>query len=71
MRIVIIGGNGLIGTKPVNKLRERGPQIMAASPGTDINTIAGEGLAQAFVSPQVVVDVANATFRKAGDLGRL
>ena len=60
MKIVVIGGGGLIGKKLVNKLRERGQQVVAASPSTGVNTITGEGLAQALVDAQVVVDVANA-----------
>jgi uncharacterized protein YbjT (DUF2867 family) len=60
MKIVVIGGSGLIGKKLVNKLREPGHQVVAASPSTGVNTITGEGLAQALVGAQVVVDVANA-----------
>src|SRR5215469_14667872 len=60
MKIVVIGGSGLIGKKLVNKLRERGHQVVAASPSTGVNTITGEGLAQALVGAQVVVDVTNA-----------
>ncbi|EFH81167.1 SDR family oxidoreductase [Ktedonobacter racemifer] len=60
MKIVVIGGSGLIGKKLVKQLRERGHQVMAASPSTGVNTITGEGLAQALVGAQVVVDVANA-----------
>ncbi|EFH84033.1 NmrA family protein [Ktedonobacter racemifer DSM 44963] len=71
MKIVVIGSSGLIGKKLVNKLRELGHQVVAASPSTGVNTITGEGLAQALVGAQVVVDVANAPFRKVGDLGRL
>src|SRR5215472_1341250 len=60
MKIVVIGGSGLIGKKLVNKLREPGHQVVAASPSTGVNTITGEGVAQALVGAQVVVDVANA-----------
>lgn len=60
MKIVVIGGSGLIGKKLVNRLREPGHQVVAASPGTGVNTITGEGLAQALVGAQVVVDVTNA-----------
>ena len=60
MKIVVIGGSGLIGKKLVNRLRESGQQVVAASPGTGVNTITGEGLAQALVGAQVVVDVTNA-----------
>jgi uncharacterized protein YbjT (DUF2867 family) len=59
MKIVVIGGSGLIGTKLVNKLRERGHEALAASPASGVNTITGEGLAEALAGAQVVVDVAN------------
>jgi uncharacterized protein YbjT (DUF2867 family) len=60
MKIVVIGGTGLIGTKLVNNLRERGHEVMAASPSSGVNTFTGEGLAEALKGAQVVVDVANA-----------
>jgi uncharacterized protein YbjT (DUF2867 family) len=60
MKIVVIGGTGLIGTKVVNNLRHRGQEVVAASPKTGVNTFTGEGLAQALRGTQVVVDVANA-----------
>src|SRR5262252_7805500 len=60
MKIVVLGGSGLIGKKLVNKLRELGHQVVAASPSTGVNTISGEGVAQALVGAQVVVDVTNA-----------
>lgn len=59
MNIVVIGGSGLIGTKLVAALRQRGHQVLAASPNTGINTLTGEGLAAALAGAQVVVDVAN------------
>ena len=59
MKIVVIGGTGLIGTKLVKKLRERGHEALAASPSSGVNTITGEGLAQALTGAQVVVDVSN------------
>jgi uncharacterized protein YbjT (DUF2867 family) len=59
MKIVVIGGSGLIGTKLVNKLRQRGHEVLAASPASGVNTITGEGLAEALAGAQVVVDVAN------------
>lgn len=59
MKIVVIGGTGLIGSRLVNTLRERGHQLVAASPGTGINSITGEGLAAALADAQVVVDVSN------------
>ena len=60
MKIVIIGGTGLIGTKVVNNLRARGHDVVAASPSSGVNTITGEGLTQALKGAQVVVDLANA-----------
>jgi uncharacterized protein YbjT (DUF2867 family) len=60
MKIVVIGGTGLIGTKLVNNLRERGHEVLAASPKSGVNTFTGEGLAEALKGAQVVVDVANA-----------
>ena len=59
MKIVVIGGSGLIGTKLVKKLRERGHEALAASPSSGVNTITGEGLAAALAGAQVVVDVSN------------
>jgi uncharacterized protein YbjT (DUF2867 family) len=59
MKIVVIGGTGLIGTKLVNKLRQSGHEVVAASPASGVNTITGEGLADALAGAQVVVDVAN------------
>jgi uncharacterized protein YbjT (DUF2867 family) len=60
MKIVIIGGSGLIGSKLVNKLDERGQQAVAASPDTGVNTLTGEGLGDAVAAASVVVDVSNA-----------
>ncbi|HEY2917752.1 MAG TPA: SDR family oxidoreductase [Candidatus Binatia bacterium] len=59
MKIVVIGGSGLIGTKLVNKLRQLGHEVVAASPSSGVNTITGEGLAEALADAQVVVDVTN------------
>ncbi|MBP0581903.1 SDR family oxidoreductase [Labrys sp. LIt4] len=59
MKIVIIGGTGLIGTKTVARLRARGHEVIAASPNTGVNTITGEGLAEALAGAQVVIDLAN------------
>ena len=59
MKIVIIGGTGLIGSKAVNILRQRGHEVVAASPSSGVNTLTGEGLAGALAGAQVVVDVAN------------
>ena len=60
MKIVVIGGTGLIGSKLVNKLRENGHDPVAAAPNTGVNTITGEGLPEALGGAQVVVDVSNA-----------
>jgi uncharacterized protein YbjT (DUF2867 family) len=59
MKIVVIGGSGLIGTKLVKNLRQLGHEVVAASPSSGVNTITGEGLATALTGAQVVVDVAN------------
>ena len=59
MKIVVIGGSGLIGSKLVNLLRQRGNQVIAASPASGVNTITGEGLAEVLAGAQVVMDVAN------------
>jgi uncharacterized protein YbjT (DUF2867 family) len=59
MKIVIIGGTGLIGSKTVERLRKRGHEVIAASPNTGVNTLTGEGLAQALTGAQVVIDLAN------------
>jgi uncharacterized protein YbjT (DUF2867 family) len=59
MKIVIIGGSGLIGSKLVTKLREHGHEAVAASPDSGVNTITGEGLADALHGASVVIDVSN------------
>jgi uncharacterized protein YbjT (DUF2867 family) len=59
MKIVVIGGTGLIGTKVVAKLRAVGHQVIAASPNTGINTFTGEGLAEALTNTDIVIDLAN------------
>src|SRR2546422_105390 len=59
MKIVVIGGSGLIGRKVVDTLRGRGHEVVAASPPSGVNTPTGEGLAPALTNAQVVVDVAN------------
>jgi len=56
---VVIGGTGLIGSKVVSILRERGHEVMSASPSSGVNTLTGEGLAEALARAQVVIDVAN------------
>lgn len=59
MKIVVIGGTGLVGSQVVKQLRARGHEAIAASPNTGVNTLTGEGLAAALAGAQVVVDVAN------------
>jgi uncharacterized protein YbjT (DUF2867 family) len=59
MKIVVIGGSGLIGKNVVNRLRQQGHEVIAASPASGVNTITREGLAEALSGAQVVVDVAN------------
>jgi len=59
MKIVVIGGSGLIGSSLVERLRQKGHEVVAASPDTGVDTITGEGLALALVGARVVVDVAN------------
>lgn len=59
MKIVVIGGSGLIGSKLVIKLREQGHEAIAASPNSGVNTLTGEGLAEALPGASVVVDVSN------------
>src|SRR5258705_2808893 len=59
MKIVIIGGTGLIGSKLVGKLREQGNQAVPASPDSGVNTLTGDGLAEALEGATVVVDVSN------------
>jgi uncharacterized protein YbjT (DUF2867 family) len=59
MKIVVIGGTGLIGSKVVENLRTRGHEVLAASPASGVNTVTGEGLAQAVAGASVVVDVSN------------
>jgi uncharacterized protein YbjT (DUF2867 family) len=59
MKIVVIGGSGLIGSKLVALLRDRGHEVVAASPQTGVNTLTGAGLEEALAGTQVVVDVAN------------
>lgn len=60
MKIVVIGGTGLIGTKLVHNLQQQGHEVVAASPSRGINSVTGEGLATALTGAQVVVDVSNA-----------
>ncbi len=60
MKIVVIGGTGLIGSKTVAILREGGHEVVAASPKGGVNTVTGEGLKEAMAGAQVVIDVSNA-----------
>src|SRR3989442_13131838 len=60
MKIVVIGGTGVIGTKLVRNLQQQGHEVVAAAPSSGVNTITGEGLAKALAGAEVVVDVANA-----------
>jgi uncharacterized protein YbjT (DUF2867 family) len=59
MKIVVIGGTGLIGSKVVAKLMQKGHEVIAAAPNTGVNTITGEGLKEAMAGAQVVIDLAN------------
>jgi uncharacterized protein YbjT (DUF2867 family) len=59
MKIIVIGGTGLIGSNLVNKLREHGHEAVAASPNSGVNTLTGEGLAEVLKGASVVVDVSN------------
>jgi uncharacterized protein YbjT (DUF2867 family) len=59
MKIVVIGGTGLIGSKLVKKLREHGQDVVAASPSSGVNSVTGEGLADALKGASVAIDVTN------------
>jgi uncharacterized protein YbjT (DUF2867 family) len=59
MKVLVIGGTGLIGSKVVEKLKQTGHEAIAAAPNTGVNTITGEGLMEAMNGTEVVVDVAN------------
>jgi uncharacterized protein YbjT (DUF2867 family) len=70
MKIVVIGGTGLIGSKTVERLRKKGHDVVAASPNSGVNTVTGEGLADALVGAQVVIDLANSpSFEEKAALG--
>lgn len=60
MKVVVIGGSGLIGTKLVQNLRQQGHEVVAGSPSSGVNTLTGEGVAEALAGAEVVIDVANA-----------
>lgn len=69
MKIVVIGGSGLIGSKLVNKLREHGHEAVPASPNSGVNTLTGEGLTEVLQGASVVVDVSNSpSFEEAAAL---
>src|SRR5262249_42358552 len=59
MKIAVVGATGLIGSKTVPILRQAGPEAVAASPDTGVNSITGEGLKEAMAGTQVVIDLAN------------
>ncbi len=59
MKLTIIGGTGLIGSKLVTRLKEQGHEAVPAAPNTGVNTLTGEGLAEALRGASVVVDVSN------------
>jgi uncharacterized protein YbjT (DUF2867 family) len=59
MKIVVIGGTGLIGSKVIANLNQKGHEALAAAPNTGVNTITGEGLKEAMAGAQVVIDLAN------------
>src|SRR3954449_10027461 len=59
MKIVVIGGTGLIGSKTVAILGQGGHEVLAAAPNTGVNTLTGEGLKEAMAGTQVVIDLAN------------
>jgi uncharacterized protein YbjT (DUF2867 family) len=72
MKIVVIGGSGLIGSKLVTKLRERGHETVAASPASGVNTLTGQGLAAALEGASVVVRrVERPLLRRRGSAGVL
>src|SRR5580698_4908819 len=64
MRIVVIGGTGLIGSRVVERLRTQGYETVSAAPKTGVNTVTGEGLAEALEGSSVVVDVSNSPSRE-------
>lgn len=70
MKIVVIGGTGLIGSKLVAKLTEHGHEAVAASPNTGVNTLTGEGLPEALAGASVVIDVSNSPSFEAAEVLR-
>src|SRR5271157_3903327 len=72
MKIVVIGGTGLIGSKTVAILRQGGHEVIAAAPESGVNSITGEGLKETLAAAQVVIDLANSPFiRRQGGAGIL
>jgi uncharacterized protein YbjT (DUF2867 family) len=59
MKIAVIGGTGLVGSKVIAQLRNNGHEAIAAAPNTGVNTLTGEGLKEALTGADVVVDVSN------------
>jgi uncharacterized protein YbjT (DUF2867 family) len=70
MKIVVVGGTGLIGSKLVRALGEQGHEAVAASPNTGVNTLTGEGLADALAGASVVIDVSNSPSFEASEVMR-
>ena len=66
MKVAVIGGTGRIGSRVVNRLRDHGHEVVAASPRSGVDTITGEGLSDALVGADVVVDVVNAPSTEEG-----
>src|SRR5215472_7636070 len=69
MKIVVIGGTGLIGSRLVTQLREEGHEAVGAAPNTGVNTLTGEGLAEVLKGASVVVDVSNSPDWEAAGVG--
>ena len=70
MKIVVIGGTGLIGSRLVTYLRQHGQEALAASPNSGVNSLTGEGLAEAMKGASVVVDVSNSPSWEDSEIGR-
>jgi uncharacterized protein YbjT (DUF2867 family) len=64
LKIVVIGGTGLIGSKTVAILRQGGHEVVAGSPKSGVNSITGEGLEEAMAGTQVVIDLANSPYKE-------
>ena len=70
MKIVVIGGTGLVGSQVVNNLREHGHEAVAASPQTGVNTLTGEGLPEVLEGAQVLIDLSNSPSFAEEDVAR-